>query len=311
MRPLIATRGPVRQPPPPASPTSARRDPAPSRWAYRLERLWLRPRFRRFCRVGLPLAALVIGLGAWAVNPDNQRLVTDTIAEARRSIESRPEFQVNIVGIEGAGPELADEIRLVLGINLPVSSFDLDLDMLRGRITGLPGVADADLRIRGGGYLAVEITEREPALIWQTRGGPVLIDETGVFIAALSDRPDTAPLRQIAGEGADIAVAEALELLDAAETLEADIRGLVRMGERRWDLVLADDRRIQLPSHGAVAALDHFIALDDAQEILARDILRVDLRNPDRLSLQLSPRAMQEMRRLREFQQQGREEESG
>ncbi len=300
MRPLIARRGPVPHPQ-----RVVPRDPAPSRFAYKMERLWLRPAFRRLCRTGLPVLTVLVAAGFWASDPSNIRAVTDWAAEVRRSIEARPEFQVNVIGIEGTSPVLADEIRIVLGIDLPVSSFDLDLEMLRGRIEALPGVAAADLRVRGGGYLAVAITEREPALVWQTRGGAVLIDAGGAFVAALQDRPGTPALPQVAGEGADLAAEEALDLLAAAEALETAIRGLVRMGERRWDLVLADGRRIQLPADGAAEALDRLIAMDAAQDILARDVLRVDMRNPDRLSLQLSPEALEEMRRMRGFELQG------
>jgi len=306
MRPLIAQRGPVSQPQP-----TPPRGPAPSRLAYRLERLWLRPAFRKLCRIGLPLLVVVGFVANWASDEANIRAVTDYVAEVRRSIEARPEFQVNVVGIEGTSQTLADEIRIVLGIDLPVSSFDLDLDMLRGRIEALPGVASAALRVRGGGYLSVSITEREPALVWQTRGGAVLIDESGAFVAALQDRPNTPALPQVSGEGADLAAPEALELLAAARALDATTRGLMRIGERRWDLVLADDRRIQLPAHDAGAALDRFIAMDAAQNILARDVLRVDMRNPDRLSLQLSPEALDEMRRMREFELQTRGGDAG
>ncbi|MEM6609880.1 MAG: cell division protein FtsQ/DivIB [Pseudomonadota bacterium] len=280
-------------------------DPAPSRLAYRMERLWLRPAIRKFCRIGLPMIAISGVIGTWASDPANIRVVTDWASEIRRQIETRPEFQVNVIGVEGASPALADEIRIVLGIDLPVSSFDLDLDMLRARIAALPGVAEADLRVRGGGYLAVTIAERQPALVWQTRGGPVLIDETGAFVAALQDRPGAPVLPQVAGEGADLAAEQALALLQSAQALRHDVRGLVRIGERRWDLVLDDARRIQLPSHGAESALDRLIALDVAQDILGRDVLRVDMRNPERLSLQLRPHALEELRRMREFELQG------
>jgi cell division protein FtsQ len=64
-------------------------------------------------------------------------------------------------------------------------------------------------------------------------------------------------------------------------------------------VVLADERRIQLPERGAVQALDRALALDDATDILGRDVLRLDLRNPDRLTVQLTPEALEELRRLR------------
>ena len=87
---------------------------------------------------------------------------------------------------------------------------------------------------------------------------------------------------------------------ETAEPLGERLRGLVRMGERRWDVVLTDGIRIQLPETDPAPALDWVLAQDDAQELLDRDILRVDLRDPSRTVLQLTPDALAELRRMRE-----------
>ena len=289
MRPL---RGPSRA-------ALAYRDPAPSRWAYRMQRLWLTPLFRKLLRVGLPSFVLVLAVGWYLAEDGNVQAIADGAAEIRREIENRPEFQVHLLGIEGASVPVADAIRATLALNLPVSSFDLDLAAMRVTLEDIPAVASADLRMRPGGYLAVSVRERMPTLIWQTRDGAALLDGEGQFVAWLSERVLDGPLPLVGGEGADNAVAEALALFATAEPLGAQIRGLVRMGERRWDVVLHDDRRILLPASGAVAALDRIIMLDQLQEIFARDVIRIDLRNPDRLSVQLTPVALEEFRRLR------------
>ena len=39
-------------------------------------------------------------------------------------------------------------------------------------------------------------------------------------------------------DGADLAAGEALEIFAAAQSILPRVRGLVRMGERRWDIVL-------------------------------------------------------------------------
>jgi len=49
-----------------------RRDPAPSRWAYRLNRLWLTPLFRRLVLRGLPALLLAGLLGSWLA-PSSER----------------------------------------------------------------------------------------------------------------------------------------------------------------------------------------------------------------------------------------------
>jgi cell division protein FtsQ len=50
-----------------------------------------------------------------------------------------------------------------------------------------------------------------------------------------------------------------------------------------------------------VPALERVLALQDAQELLDRDVLRVDLRDGTRTVLQLTPQALAELRRMREL----------
>ena len=98
---------------------------------------------------------------------------------------------------------------------------------------------------------------------------------------------------------ADKAVPEALLILAAAEPILPRVRGLVRMGERRWDLVLDRGQRVLLPTDAPVKALERMIALDEAQDLLDRDVIAIDLRLQDRPVLRLAPFALGELRRAR------------
>lgn len=273
-----------------------RRDPSPSRWAYRMQRLWLTPLFRVLVRFGLPV--LVIGAVSGLVFYDDGRRAAlfQGFANLREKFEQRPEFQVSYVSIDGASPDLADAVRAKLGLKLPQSSFDLDLDALRLKARELDAVQEAQLRVRSGGVLQVVLTEREPALIWRDEDRLVLLDATGHRVAGLDARADRADLPLVAGDGADGAAPEALALLDAAGPIAARLRGLVRMGDRRWDIVLDRDQRIQLPAENPVAALERLLALDQAEKLLDRDILAIDLRHEQRPVLRLAPFALGELR---------------
>ena len=276
-----------------------RRDPAPSRLAYRMERLWLRPIVRRAVRLGLPLAACAAALSWYVADPARVRVVTDTAAELRRAFETRPEFMVHLMAIDGASPELAHAVRETVHLELPLSSFDIDLDRIRTEIGRIDAVAEVAVRIRAGGLLQIDITEREPALVWRVGNGLMLVDATGHPIAATPARADWPELPLIAGPGANAAAEEALALAEAAAALAERLRGLVRRGERRWDLVLTRGQRILLPAEGAVAAVERLIALDEARDLLARDVTHVDLRLPHRPTLRLSETAMAELHRIR------------
>ncbi|MCE8469082.1 cell division protein FtsQ/DivIB, partial [Rhodovulum sulfidophilum] len=220
----------------------------------------------------------------------------------RREIETRPEFMVKLLVIEGASDPIDREIRAIVPLNLPASSFDLDLEAMRQAVTALDAVKSAELRIRPGGVLEMKIAQREAALVWRSRDGLSLIDAGGRRVAALDSREDRADLPLIAGDGAGKAAPEAMALFAAAAPISDRVRGLVRMGERRWDVVLDRDQRILLPETGAVAALERVIALEDVSGMLARDIEAVDLRNPERPTLRLTEAAIEDFRKIRATQ---------
>ena len=276
---------------------AAHRDPAPSKWAYRMHRMLLRPWVRLFLRTGLPTLVVVGATALWLGYEPNRQILIAQLSDLREDFEARPEFRVSLARIEGASPELAEAVRAKLALPLPMSSFDIDLDAARARIEALDAVLRADLRVRAGGVLQVAITEREPVAVWRTEDGLMLVDETGRRVAGLLSRSDRPDLPLVAGEGADAAMPEALALFAAAGPLIPRIRGLVRMGERRWDLVLDRDQRVLLPEKNPVQALERLLALDHAQDLMNRDILTVDLRSDHRPTLRLTPNALAEARR--------------
>ncbi|HKL55611.1 MAG TPA: cell division protein FtsQ/DivIB [Roseovarius sp.] len=275
-----------------------RPDPAPSRWSYRLQRLMLTPMFRKALRFGVPLGMIaVLGAGYFA-DEARREAVTATLAELRRDFETRPEFMVELLSVEGASTGVEEDIREIFPFDLPASSFDLDLEHVREMIEGLPAVASASLRVRRGGILAASVTEREPVALWRTRDGLGAVDVDGVVVDDMLARQDRADLPLVVGEGADRAVPEALDIIRAAGPIEPRLRGLVRMGERRWDVVLDREQRILLPERNPVRALERVLALDEVQDMLARDLVAVDMRLAERPTIRMNPRAVEDWWRV-------------
>jgi cell division protein FtsQ len=273
------------------------RDPAPSKWAYRKQRWLLTPYVRSFLVKGLPMLAILGGVTLWFAQEPNRQAVVGQLTALRDQFEARPEFRVSLARVEGASDDLAAAVRAKLALPLPMSSFDIDLDAARDRIEALDAVKRADLRVRSGGVLQVLITERMPVAVWRTEAGLTLVDDTGHRVAGLMARSDRPDLPLIAGEGADLATPEALDLIAAAGPLTPRIRGLVRVGERRWDLILDREQRVLLPEANPVQALERLLALDHAQDLMNRAILTVDLRSDHRPTLRLTPHALAETRR--------------
>jgi cell division protein FtsQ len=276
--------------------------------AYRANRLLLSPLFRVTLRLGVPVA-LMAGAVFWVWGDEGRRTaLSDMYHEARRSIEERPEFAVRMLAIDGAAPRLAEEVRAALMLDLPMSSFDLDLDEMRAEIEALDPVAAARVRVRQGGVLHVDIEERRPVALWRTPEGALWsLDATGHPVRPVAARSDRAELPLVSGAGADAVIAEALALFTAAIPLGDRVLGLSRRGERRWDVVLDRGQVIRLPGAqpgaaagaSAVAALEHLIARDKAQDLFERDIALFDMRLPGRPTLRLTESATDELRRIR------------
>jgi len=203
-----------------------------------------------------------------------------------------------LLASDGASDELTIVIREILPVDFPVSSFDLDLGTMRARVEELDAIAAADLRIRPGGILQLDITERVPAIVWRTGSYLELLDGEGRRIAALPSRDTRPDLPLIAGEGADQAVPEALALMSAAGLLADRVRGFVRVGERRWDVVLDRDQRIMLPEDEAVLAFEQVVFMHQSQDLLKHDVMVVDMRNLVRPTVRVPEQAVAELHRI-------------
>lgn len=271
-------------------------DPAPSRVAYRLNRLWLTPSFRKIVRVVLPIGLVVGAFGFWLADEQRINKINDMVAQMRKSVEERPEFMVNLMSIDGASPGLDSAIREVMPVSFPISSFDLDLEAMREQVESLDAIKRVDIRVRAGGFLKVNVVERTPEVIWRGPDGLVMLDGAGHRVRPLEFRNNRPDLPLIAGEGAQNYVQEALQLVRDAEPISKRLMGLVRMSESRWDVVLDRDQRILLPEDEPIAALRRVLALDEAQDLLGRDLRLVDIRNGKRPTLQLTDAAVTERR---------------
>ena len=278
-----------------------RRDPSPSRLRYRLDRLGRRG-YVRFAlrRLALPVLLALAGLAAW--NSPAVRTEVLALAErAREAVIERPEFAVTRLDLQGGTDELQTRVAAQLDLALPVSSLSLSLPSLKAEVETIPGVARAEPKVMADGALRIELTQRAAAALWRWEGQLHLVDRDGVIIGPVARRSDRPRLPLILGEGADRAVPQALALWSIAQPINDRVRGLIRMGERRWTLALSSGILAHLPQEAPQAALRKLIRLDRDEDLLDREVTVIDLRDPERPTLRLSPRAMDELVRVRKL----------
>ena len=274
-------------------------DPAPSLLSYRMQRLWLTPLFRALVRVGLPAVAIV-GLGwMFLSQAENRDYLRGLLQEAQVSVQNQPVHQLQTLTIEGASPLLAEKIRAQFGNLFPISAFELDLEGMRDWIEKIPSVERAAVITSTGRLLSVQVTEIQPEFIWRSVEGLHLISSDGELLRRVSQRADFAHLPLIAGEGAIASLNEARALLAAATSISDRLRGLVRIGERRWNFVMLNGQTIALPEANPEQVLTQVIVLSGAQELFKRDLILMDFRNPRRPTLRLRPQALAGLKQVK------------
>ena len=220
-------------------------------------------------------------------NQKNKEQLEEVAFDLYRKVIERPEFMLDALSIEGASDSLNAEIREVLGLHFPISSFDLDLADLHKRVLSLPPVDIAEAHIKGGGILHIKVEEKTPALLLKKESGFNVLSEHGEYIRSISSRKKFSNLPVITGEGAENSASQAMAIFKAIYTHLDQVRGLVFVGQRRWNLIMTSGQVVMLPENDPEQAIQKILILDKAEQILARQIAVFDFRLPSRVTLRV------------------------
>ena len=264
-----------------------KRDPAPSRLRYKFSRWMLSPLIKKVTFFGFPLIILAIPILIYFQDQKNKEQLEEVAADLYRKIIERPEFMLDALSIEGASDSLNAEIREVLGLHFPISSFDLDLAKLRKRVLSLPPVEIAEAHIKGGGILHIKVDEKIPALLLKKEIGFNILSENGEYIRSVSSRQHFSDLPVITGEGAEIAASQATAIFKTIYRNLDQVRGLVFVGQRRWNIIMTSGQVVMLPENDPEQAIQKILILDKAEQILSRQIAVFDFRLPSRITLRV------------------------
>ena len=178
------------------------------------------------------------------------------------------------------------ELAILEKLDVDGSLVGFDVEAARGRVSALPWVARADVRKFYPSTLIVAIEERHPFALWQRNGKVFVIDRGGTEIVPLAEGR-FAKLPFIVGEGANERVTDLVATIQAEPAVAARMRAAVLIAGRRWDLHLDNGVTVKLPENNPGAALAQLVKLEAERQLLARDVIVVDLRLPDRVTVRL------------------------
>lgn len=166
--------------------------------------------------------------------------------------------------------------------------FGYNVDAARKALKENPWVADATVAKVYPNKIAVNIEERSAFGVWQQQDEINLIDRDGLALGSYDGR---AELPLFVGMGAQKEASRLIGALSRYPDIATRIQAHVRVGSRRWDLQLENGVRVMLPETGYEAELQRLARLSDEKAIFERDLVRIDLRQSDRMILKLSETA--------------------
>jgi cell division protein FtsQ len=212
---------------------------------------------------------------------------TAALSDTRNAIANSAGFRITAVAINGRKQLTQDEVLAIGGVNGRSSLLFLDAATVRDKLKANPWIGEATVLKLYPGQLQIDIVERSAFALWQNDGRlAVIADDGAVLEPYLSRRFISLPL--VVGKGADTRARDFLALLDRYPQVKSQTKAAILVGERRWNLRLKDGLDIRLPEHDVGNALAALSKLDREDRLFSRDIVAVDMRLPDRLTVQLS-----------------------
>lgn len=250
------------------------------------------PYIPRGAGVASAAVLLAASLGYGTLQGGHVETALAQFRDARDALANKAGFAIVDVMLSGQSQLPREMILATGGITEHSSLLFLDAEDMRTRLKANPWIADASILKLYPNRLHVSVTERQPYALWQQDGHVSLIARDGAVLDS-EIAPQFAGLPLMVGHGAGRAAADILVLMDNYPQLRDQVQAYVLVAERRWNLKLANGLDVRLPEEDPARALDTLLVLDHDKKLLSRDLVAIDLRLSDRVTVQLSDAAAQ------------------
>ncbi|WP_269580902.1 cell division protein FtsQ/DivIB [Roseibium sp. Sym1] len=202
-------------------------------------------------------------------------------------------FGIEAVKLSGQREINEFQILEALEIHEGTSLALFDAAGARDRLSQMAWVKNASVMKLYPSTLQINIEERVPYVLWQRGDLVSIVNESGDVI---TDEVDGryANLLLVVNHGAQRRASEINIALETVPELRPRVRAAFLISDRRWDLQLENGISIRLPEDNIDAALADLVKMDEESGLLSRDIVAIDMRLADRVTVRLSDEAAEE-----------------
>lgn len=166
--------------------------------------------------------------------------------------------------------------------------FNQDMNLAKDRIEQTDWVKSAIITRTFPDTLTVIIEERIPIALWKQHKKYFLVDAEGAIIKS-NQLEQYAHLPLVSGDGAAQHIDKTLEVLKQFPELKKKIKSMIRIRNRRWDMILFKSLIVKLPEDiGTVGSL--YVSFTQLEMLIKQNKLTpesqgyVDLRIPEKIT---------------------------
>lgn len=246
-------------------------------------------------RMAGKVAAVVLLLAATGYMIAHETTGSGPVASATQMVGFKPARFM----LSGNQAVKESEIERQLASQVDGSFFTLDARAMRDHLLVNPWLASVEVTKIYPDTLAIDVVERRPFAFWKSGDEFRVIARDGVVLGRASE--EHLKLPQVVGSGANVAAPEFIATISRFPDLSSRSKAFVRVAERRWNLAFRNGVSVMLPEENWREALVELRRLQSVSGILDRNIVQLDMRLADRLTVKLEENTARERRdRLRE-----------
>ncbi|MCT6845085.1 FtsQ-type POTRA domain-containing protein [Bombella apis] len=238
---------------------------------------------RRLSILGL-VCFLMAGAGWLAWSSQGGHRLADSL---RTRLSALDPLKIQHIVITGRRLTDESDIMEALGTGLNRSLFSFSVEAARQRIDELPFIEHSTVERHLPDTINITVEEKNPIAIWQMEGHFVLINQKGDTVSRqeLTAKNSSVfrKLPLVVGAGANLEANAIITLLDQFPDINSHTLALIRIGQRRWNILMQNGTTLMLPEGAESAALSRLHDYQNDYQLLDRPLKTIDMRLSDRM----------------------------
>jgi len=262
-------------------------DPAPSRLAYKINRLLYRVWFKLLLMIVFLASSVLLAKKVVYQNVDLNAEIRFLTEESSSLYKGLTKLSISKISVQGAKEPLKKEI-IILVQNAATEGFSaLKAQALREKIQEINKVEKAFVKLSTDGSVNVEVIQRKEAVVFFNNHLYEVLDSNGVILSIKQHYQGLSSLPLLVGKDGQKNINELLSLINEIGSFQSEVLYYEWVGERRWNIHMKNDLVFKLPENNLNKGLEVMRMFLNETDTLLKPIVAIDLRNIDKPIIKL------------------------